>query len=241
MIAKTLLLALSLLGQGGDKATTAYTVTITAESPRVAVVEIVLPTTVGGLHMSARGAGQFEDGPAPIRVRCVVDLAHDLEEDWPGGIDGAAYATDWGVFYTGRALFAVPDGQPDDLQVRFDLPDGWHASTPWDRLEGERNSFEVGDETSLTESILFAGDHENVVIEKGGFEVLFALGGSSVIARKDEFSAAADETFAYYVDLLGDAPRPPSDETASRILVASPIRSRPPAGGQTRSSTSCRC
>lgn len=251
-MAETLLLALLLLGHGGDSAPITYTVTISAESPRIAAVEIVMPAATEELYMSDHGAGQFEDGwahfvrdvsavgadgddiaiqkngarswrlgdgRAPIRVRYVVDLAHDLEEDWPGGVDGAAYATDWGVFYTGRALLAVPDGQPVDLQVRFDLPDGWHASTPWDRLEGERDGFEVGDETSLTESILFAGEHETVVIEKSGFEVLFALGGPSVIARRDEFRAAADETFAYYVDLLGDAPRLPPDETASRILV----------------------
>ena len=252
MIANTVFLALSMLGQSGDGLPVAYTVTITAEAPRLAVVEIVLPAAVEELHMTDRGAGHFEDGwthfirqlsavdangnnmavekagsrswrlesgPSPIRVRYVVDLVHDLEEEWPGGIDGAAYVTDWGVFYTGRALFVVPDGHPDDLQVTFDLPDEWHASTPWDVLEGEQNSFRAGDEVGLTESILFAGNHENVVIEKGGFEVLFAFGGSSVIARKDEFGAAADETFNYYVDLLGDAPRPPPDETASRILV----------------------
>ncbi|MEJ2151631.1 MAG: hypothetical protein P8Y29_01450, partial [Gemmatimonadota bacterium] len=252
MIAKALLLALSLLGQGSDDVMTAYMVTITAESPRTAEVEIVLARAASGLHMSDRGAGQLDDGwshfvrdvsatdangnavaveksgprgwrlgdgGVPISVRYVVDLAHDFEEDWPGGIDGAAYATDWGVFYTGRALFVVPDGQLGDVRVGFDLPDGWHASTPWDAVDGEGDGFDVGDEISLTESILFAGEHKNVRIEKGGFEVLFALGGSSVIARKDEFYAAAEETFAYYIDLLGDAPRPPPDESASRILV----------------------
>ncbi len=252
MIAKILLLAWSLLSHGGDQAPTTYRVTISAESPRVAVVEIALPKIVEELHMSERGAGQLEDGWAhfvrelsatdadgdelslekvgsrswrlesgalPIRVRYVIELAHDLEQDWPGGIDGAAYATDWGVFYTGRALFVVPDGQPDDLRVSFDVPDGWHASTPWDAFDGEGYGFDVGDEISLTESILFVGEHENVMIEKGGFQVLFALGGSSVTARKDEFRATAEETFSYYIDLLGDAPRPPPDETTSRILV----------------------
>ncbi|MCK5438352.1 MAG: hypothetical protein KAI97_00330, partial [Gemmatimonadetes bacterium] len=250
--ALTVLLTLAMLSQSDAQEPTGYNVTIAAATPRVAVIEIVLPVAVAELHMSERGAGQFEDGWAhfvrevsavdangnnmtvekadsrswrmgsgqpPIRVRYVVDLAHDLEEEWPGGIDGAAYATGWGVFYTGRALFMLPDGQPNDLRVTFDLPDGWHASTPWDVLEGEQNSFRAGDEVSLTESILFAGHHENLVIEKGGFEVLFAFGGSSVIARKDEFGAAADQTFTYYVDLLGDAPRPPPDETVSRILV----------------------
>jgi len=249
---KSILLALWLLGQGGSEAPVAYTVTITADAPRLAVVDVVLPSGAKELHMSDLGAWHFDDrwsrfvrmlsavdangnqvsvdkagsqrwrlgsGPSPIRVRYVVDLAHDLEAEWPGGIDGAAYRTDWGVFYTGRALFVVPDGQPNDLLVRFDLPDEWHATTPWNALEGEQNSFEVTDEASLTESLVFAGAHENVVIERDGFEVLFALGGSSVIARKDQLGATADETFRYYVDLIGGPPRPPPGEATSRILI----------------------
>ena len=59
---KSIILALSLLGQGGAEASIAYTVAITADAPRVAVVEIVLPAPVEELQMSDRGANHLDAG-----------------------------------------------------------------------------------------------------------------------------------------------------------------------------------
>lgn len=226
-----------------------YRISISAESPRTAEVELVVPDGTGVLRMSDLGATHREDGWAafvegvtasdaigrdltvnktagrewriepgapPIRIRYRVELTHDSEE-WPGGVDGAAYATAWGVFYTGRALFAVPEESSGPIRVVFDLPENWRVSTPW--VGDGESGFLVRDATTLTESILFAGEHELGVVERDGFEIRVAMGGESVRAGREAILARVREVFDYYVDLMGDAPRPPPGQEIPRILV----------------------
>lgn len=154
----------------------------------------------------------------PMTISYEVRLEHD-PEGWPGGIDGAAFATDWGVFFTGRAVFVVPDGAGERIEVDFRAPPPWRVSTPWEAVDGRADAFRLQGETALTESIVFVGDHVGFTTERGGFELAFALGGESVIERQEEFRRLADGVFDFYVELMGGAPRAAPGERSARILV----------------------
>ena len=56
-------------------------------------------------------------------------------------------------------------------------------------------------------------------MERGGFELVFALGGPSVVARAEEFKRSAGSVFDYYIEMMGGPPRPAPGEPSSRVLV----------------------
>ena len=64
-----------------------------------------------------------------ITVSYEVKLEHENHQ-WSGGIDGVAYATDWGVFYTGRSLLILNGEEWKNITVNFILPSEWHVTTP---------------------------------------------------------------------------------------------------------------
>ena len=53
-----------------------------------------------------------------------VHLDHENYE-WSGGIDGAAYTTELGVFYTGRSLFVLNGEEWKDIDVEFRVNNTW--------------------------------------------------------------------------------------------------------------------
>jgi hypothetical protein len=79
-------------------------------------------------------------GPLPSRIRVQYRVDPDVREgDAHVGFSGVRYGylgPDFGVI-TGRNLFLLPAGDsgqpPRDIRVRFSLPDGWGAATPWRR------------------------------------------------------------------------------------------------------------
>lgn len=155
----------------------------------------------------------------PITIAYEVRLEHD-PDGWPGGIDGAAYTRDWGSFFTGRAVFIVPsDGIDGTIDVSFGLPSGWHASTPWDLVYWDPETFRLRGDVRLLESIVFVGDHHSFEIERDGFVLAFALGGESVVARGEELWKEAEAVFDFYIEQMGGPPRPAAGEELTRILV----------------------
>ena len=155
----------------------------------------------------------------PVRITYEVHLAHDTVA-WPGGIDGAALLLPWGAFSSGRALFVVPEGYDGPVRVRFGTGGGRIAVTPWPEVSGgATGTLEAPNPTTLTESYVFVGDFETFTVARGGFELAFALGGPSVVARSDDFRSLAGRTFDGFIDLMGDGPRPAPDEPTKRIVV----------------------
>jgi 2',3'-cyclic-nucleotide 2'-phosphodiesterase (5'-nucleotidase family) len=76
-------------------------------------------------------------GPLPSRIRIRYRVDPDVREgDAHVGFSGVRYGylgPDFGVI-TGRNLFLLPtepDQPPRDIRVRFSLPIGWRAVTPW--------------------------------------------------------------------------------------------------------------
>lgn len=155
----------------------------------------------------------------PVVLTYAVRLAHDSVE-WPGGIDGAALALPWGAYFTGRAVFVLPGAMDGPVHVRFRTSPGWSVLAPWPETDdGSAAEYVASTATALTEAYVFAGDFHRFTVDRGAYELAFALGGPSVVARENHFRALADSAFDYYIALMNGPPRTPSDEGAARILV----------------------
>jgi predicted metalloprotease with PDZ domain len=176
-----------------------------------------LPVTAaddGSWHLASVPAG-------PIMLRYQVNLEHETH-DWDSGIDGAAYARDWGVFYTARSLFVVNGKDRDNITVDFELPPGWRVTTPWRGNTDDATLFMVASQQALATSLLFAGTHREIEVESGSFKFLLALGGEQVTAREDTFIELANGVLDYYTKLMGDTPRlSSSDQNDTPMVVIS--------------------
>ncbi|MCO6509611.1 MAG: hypothetical protein J5I65_02360 [Aridibacter famidurans] len=151
-----------------------------------------------------------------MKLSYVVDLKHE-DHEWSAGIDGSSYVRDWGVFSVGRA-FAVMNGRSDaGIRLRFEVPDGWRVSGSWrDIGAGE---FAVSGNDDLSESMFFAGRHEEFKVRRGEFELLFAVGGPKASERKAELSKLANDVLNYYSGLFGGMPKAPPGASLDKILV----------------------
>ena len=151
-----------------------------------------------------------------------INLEHE-KHSWSGGVDGAAYSRDWGVFYTARSLFIVNGEERENINVEFDLPERWQVTTPWQRPGNETQRFIVPDYDNLSTSILFAGTHKQVSIKQGQFELLLALGGEEILAQEKVFTDMAQGVLQYYTDLMGGIPRlQTQDATIKSMVVINP-------------------
>jgi len=158
--------------------------------------------------------------PLEQRITLTYDVKLDHEEhEWSSGIDAAAYANDLGVFYTGRSLFILVPNNGGTIDVDFKLPNNWGITTPWNARGKKQFSYTADNITALSESILFAGLHEEISIKRKNFELVFALGGDEIIAQKEEFKTLAESVFDYYIDLMGGTPRLPGGRIFSKSVV----------------------
>ena len=157
-----------------------------------------------------------------VRFSYQVNLEHE-NHSWSGGVDGAAYAREWGVFYTARSLFVVNGEARENIHVDFDLPDRWQVTTPWERRSTDTQTYSVPDYDILSTSILFAGTHKELSIRQGQFELLLALGGEKILAQEQVFIDMAQGVLEYYTDLMGGIPRLQSQgETIKTVVVINP-------------------
>ena len=171
--------------------------------------------------VSARDDGTWQLSSLPpgrVSVSYRVRLDHE-DQTWSGGVDGAAYWREWGVFYTARSLFVVNGDSRDDITVDFRLPGQWHITAPWQSIDGSATRFVVPNHDVLASSMLFAGTHKEVPITHGEFEFLLALGGEDVLAQEDVFVNMTRGVLDYYVELMGDVPRLQAHDAALRPVV----------------------
>ena len=148
-----------------------------------------------------------------------LNLDHE-NHAWNSGIDGAAYWSESGVFYTARSLFVVNGDERENITVKFRLPDQWRVTAPWQEQGADAAQFFVPDHDVLATSMFFAGTHKEVSVRNGPFELLLALGGEEIMAQEEVFVAVAGGVLDYYVELMGDVPRLQSrDATGTPVVI----------------------
>ncbi|WP_422083583.1 hypothetical protein [Ulvibacterium sp.] len=153
-----------------------------------------------------------------VTVTYEVVLNHE-EHQWSGGLDGVAYATDWGVFYTGRALLLFNGANAEKVNVVFDVPNDWQVTTPWEVVSHAKNSFLAMNHSDLSQSMIFAGTHKEMSFKREDFELVFALGGDQVLSKKDDYASLAQGVMDYYIRLMGGLPKPPPDNPFQKAIV----------------------
>ncbi|MEJ8800712.1 M61 family metallopeptidase [Pontibacter sp. H249] len=159
---------------------------------------------------------------APLHEKIVLtyDVHLDHEDyEWDGGIDGVAYTTDRGVFYTGRTLFIMNGEQRKNITVDFKLPPNWRVTTPWKNIKAVASSYLVRDNTDLANAMIFAGTHKEISLKRDDFEFVFALGTTEIINEEAIFQSLAEGVLDYYIELMGGIPRPSPDSPFKKMVV----------------------
>ena len=153
-----------------------------------------------------------------VVVRYDVILAHE-KHTWPGGIDGVAFARDWGVFYTGRTFLIMNGKEFKEVKVNFALPSSWKVTTGWERDPTGSNAFVARNKEELLQSMFFAGTHTEFSLRRDGFELVFALGGPAMEAKQKEFFNLAKGVLDQFTELMGGIPNPPPDRKFRKSAV----------------------
>lgn len=153
-----------------------------------------------------------------LTVSYNVHLDHENYE-WSGGIDGAAYNTELGVFYTGRSLFILNGEERDNIDVKFMVPNDWKVTTPWNSKEGSKYNYKASNISDLANALIFIGLHKEVCLKREEFELILALGDHEMIARENEFRNLANGVLDYYIDLMGGIPHTSTVNKFSRVVV----------------------
>lgn len=140
-----------------------------------------------------------------VTVRYTMLLQHDRFPNEPGD-DELAAAHPYGVMWTTRAL--LMEGAPaTDIEVEFDLPEGWIVTTPWKHVAGAADRFTARNTDDLLDSAFLAGRHREVSVPIGsGGEARLAL-GPPVAETEALFSPLLESYLGYYATLFGESPR----------------------------------
>ncbi|MEM7381324.1 MAG: hypothetical protein AAF361_09030 [Bacteroidota bacterium] len=160
----------------------------------------------------------------PSGIEEEISLSYELhldheQHEWSGGLDGVAYSTDWGVFYTTRALLILHSDHWKNIRVDFTLPDAWKVSTPWQPLNERNTSFKVSGQASLMQSMLFAGTHRELSFKRDDFELVFALGGNEVLKEETLYKDLANGVLDYYIEIMGGLPNLPPNNPLDKAVV----------------------
>ncbi len=153
-----------------------------------------------------------------------ISLTYDVHLDhedykWSGGIDGVAYSTELGVFYTGRTLLILNGQVWKNINVDFKLPKDWSVTTPWTKESDNNYAFKVSSVSDLIDAMIFAGTHKEFSLKRADFELVFALGTEDIIAQEEEFRNLAGGVLDYYIELMGGIPMPRPDSPFNKAMV----------------------
>ena len=111
---------------------------------------------------------------SPVTLHYKVLLNHD-ERDWPFGRNEAPYVQEDCIFLPGYALFIV--GEVEDIELKINVPDNWHISTPWEQVASHQHRFVCEDQSDLMSAYLVLGEYCKSRAKVGDMEVVIALGG----------------------------------------------------------------
>ena len=139
----------------------------------------------------------------PVTLYYKALLNHD-ERDWPTGRDEAPYAQEDCIFWTGYALFIV--GKVKDIELQVNVPDNWHVSTAWERIEPEDHRFVCKDQEDLMNAYLVLGEHCERIAKSGDAEIVLAIGGRFK-ASMDKIQRTIEAILKAYTEVFGGTPK----------------------------------
>ncbi len=158
---------------------------------------------------------------APLTLQYKVLINHD-ERDWPFGRNEAPYVQEDCIFLPGYALFIV--GEVKDIQLKVDVPDSWHVSTPWEQIASEEHRFVCENQDDLTFAYLVLGRYSKRLAKLGDAEVVIATGGRFK-ASIDEVQPTIKALLYGYSDVFDATP------TGKILFVANPYGEKGHLGG----------
>lgn len=142
----------------------------------------------------------------PVSIEYIINLNHE-DYNWSSGIDGVSFNKPWGFFSTTRAIFIINGKDKKNIRVNFKIPKSWKISTTWMSDFKIKNTFLVKDLTELSQSMFFAGTHQEIIIKKNGFRLILALGGNQIKSKANKYSKMASGVLDYYTKLMGGLPK----------------------------------
>jgi predicted metalloprotease with PDZ domain len=160
--------------------------------------------------LSDKGEGEYElAGNQRVTLSYDVRLEHDRYE-WPGGTEEVSYKTDEGLMSTGYALFLVPgEKMLGRTEVRFSLPQGWKANTPW---QPQGDAFIANTRRELVNNVMFLGTARAETFTSGGIEITLLM-GKRYWPNRANFRELIDRQLGSYLAMFGGPP------VASRYLL----------------------
>ena len=170
-------------------------------------VRYLTATDAGGEKIAVTEIGKTQwavetQNALPVTLCYTVLLNHD-EREWPFGRDEAPYAQEDCIFCPGYALFIT--GEVEDIELRVDVPDNWHVSTPWNPIGNEGYRFTIADRDNLMYAYMVLGTHSERVAESEGAEIVLALGGHFK-ASMDEVHRTVKSLLHTYSEIFGGTP-----------------------------------
>ncbi len=142
-----------------------------------------------------------DDSPVTLHYKALLE--HD-KRDWPTGRDEEPYTQEDCIFWTGYALFIV--GKVKDIELQVNVPDNWHVSTAWERIEHGKHRFVCKDQNDLMNAYLVLGEHCERLAKSGGAEIVLAIGGRFK-ASMDKIQSAIEAILRAYTEIFDDAPK----------------------------------
>ena len=151
----------------------------------------------------------------PITLRYTASLRHGSEKNdsvfQQTGIKPnpaiTPYQREDCIFFPCNMLFIV-GRECNDITVEFNLPKGWHVSTPWHSIGKRGKKFHLYNQNELTTPHILIGKHDVVNVESGETKIILAIGSKFNKSK----SIMEDTIFKFiqsYSNLFGVSPMEP--------------------------------
>ena len=161
------------------------------------------------------------ESASPLTLQYKVLINHD-EREWPFGRNEAPYVQEDCIFLPGYALFIVSEVK--DIQLKVDVPDSWHVSTPWEQIASDEHQFVCEDQDDLMFAYLVLGEYSKRLAKFGDAEVVIATGGRFK-ASINEVQPTIESLLQGYSDVFDATP------TGKILFVANPYGEKGHPGG----------
>lgn len=140
----------------------------------------------------------------PVHISYEILTTHtDYNWDHVGGVDEAAFMNADGLFFTGYTLFIVPGMELRDIQIEFLLPEGWKASTPWEKRGADL--YQAESSRYLVNNCLMLGRHREDIMNIGGMEMRLAI-SHKISYALPLVKQAMQKLIPAYREMFGDVP-----------------------------------